>query len=92
MRILSVEFVTFNKIINLINYFQNDIFSSSPLCNALQWVIRRDRDIVVTETVKGLNILQFAFRKHQNKGVHKGHIFVLRQVTCKELESLQFTY
>ena len=31
----------------------------------------RDRDIVVTETVKQLNILRFAYRKDQNKGAHK---------------------
>ena len=35
---------------------------------------------IVTETVKLLDVLQFAHGRHQNKGVHKGRVFVVRQV------------
>ena len=31
-------------------------------------------DVIVTEMVKQLNILQFLYRKHQNKHVCKGHV------------------
>ena len=48
-------------------------------------------NIVVTKTVKRLNILQLAHCKDQNKGAHKGHGFVSRQVNCKELESLRLS-
>ena len=45
----------------------------------------RENSIVVTETVKRLNILPFAYRKDQNKRIYKRHLFVLRQVNRKEL-------
>ena len=48
-------------------------------------------NIVVKKTVKRLNILQLAHCKDQNKGAHKGHGFVSRQVNCKELESLRLS-
>ena len=35
--------------------------------------------------VKWLDILWFAYHKHQIKRVHKGHVFVLRQVDHKLL-------
>ena len=45
----------------------------------------RDNSIVVTETVKRLDILQFVYHKDQNKRIYKRHLFVLRQVIRKEL-------
>ena len=48
-----------------------------------KWELVRDRDIVVIETVKRLNILRLGYRKHQNKG----HVFLLIKVNYKELES-----
>ena len=50
------------------NYAKSD-------CGRVSWVFVRGRDIV-TETVKRLNILRFAYHKDQNKEVHKSHVFV----------------
>ena len=51
----------------------------------------RDEHCCYKDTVKRLNILQLAHCKDQNKGAHKGHGFVSRQVNCKELESLRLS-
>ena len=45
----------------------------------------RENSIVVTETVKRLNILRFAYHKDENRRIYKCHIFVLIQVNLKEL-------
>ena len=50
------------------------------------WVLVSNTDIVGTETIKRSNMLQFVYRKAQNK-----HLFYLYHTTSKELESLQFT-
>ena len=41
----------------------------------------------VSNNLKRLNIVRFVYRQDQNKGIHKSHVFVLRQVNLKELES-----
>ena len=53
-------------------------------------VFVKDRDFVVVDTVKLLNILRFAPCNDQKTGVHRGHVFVL-QVNHKEVESVRFT-
>ena len=47
--------------------------------------------MVVTDTVKWLNILRFAYRKDQNKQLFIFIIKIIRQINRKELESLLFT-
>ena len=46
-------------------------------------VMNTSTGYIVTETVKLLDVLQFAHGRHQNKGVHKGRFFVVRQVNHK---------
>ena len=36
----------------------------------------RDRDSVVTERIKRLNILRFPYRKDENTGIHNGLIYI----------------